>query len=131
MMNSQEVGDDPGFELPLDGAIDARADAWLEQLLRADAAREPYIEDTGFTARVMGALPASRRQRSYSWLGPVLGGVGVVGVACFSSVSTDLLTSLGTALGGHAGALENLLLLLAPVAALTYCTAWFAATEPA
>lgn len=35
-------------------------DAWLEQALRRDAAlqRDAYIDDDGFTARVMSTLPA-------------------------------------------------------------------------
>lgn len=37
------------------------ADDWLEQALRSDARehRESYLDDAGFTARVMAALPAA------------------------------------------------------------------------
>ena len=51
--------------MPYTGLDDAGLDdARLERLLREDAARDPYIEDGGFTARVMAGLPAPRRQRS-------------------------------------------------------------------
>jgi hypothetical protein len=37
------------------------ADDWLEQALRSDARehRDGYVDDAGFTARVMAALPAA------------------------------------------------------------------------
>lgn len=37
------------------------ADDWLEQALRSDARehRDAYVDDAGFTARVMAALPAA------------------------------------------------------------------------
>lgn len=113
---------DPSFDLdPLD-------DARLERLLRADAARESYIEDAGFTSRVMAQLPLPRPQRNYSWLGPVLGGLAAAGVACFSPVMADLLASVKTGLNGHVVPLQSLLVLL-PMVALTYGAAWFAATD--
>lgn len=112
----------PGFDLdPLD-------DARLEALLRADAAGEGYIEDGGFTARLMAQLPPPRRQRSYSWLGPALGGVAVAGVAWFSPVLGDLAGSVRTALHGHLVPIQGLLV-LAPMVVLAYGAAWFAATD--
>ncbi len=114
--------EDPSFDLdPLD-------DARLERLLRADAARDGYIEDAGFTAGVMAQLPAPRLQRNYSWLGPVLGGLAAAGVACFSPVMGDLAASVKTGLNGHVVPLQSLLVLL-PMVALTYGAAWFAATD--
>jgi hypothetical protein len=121
-MNPPVPNDGPGFELdPLD-------DARLEQLLRADAARDGYIEDAGFTARVMAQLPALRPHRSYSWLGPALGGLAAAGVALYSPVMADLLASVKTGLNGHVVPLQSLLVLL-PLVALTYGAAWFAATD--
>jgi hypothetical protein len=110
-------------------------DERLEKLLRADAARDAYIEDAGFTAAVMAALPPPQRVRSYSWLGPLMGGLAVALVVCFSPLLTDLLGSLlsldshalQTALRSHL--LPQGLLLLAPLAALVYGAAWFAATD--
>jgi len=115
----------PSFEYDPD-------DARLEQLLRADAARDAYVEDDGFTARLMAQLPPPRRQRSYSWLGPALGGLAVASVACFSPVVADisvqLLTPLKAGLHGHLVPAQSLLVLL-PLLALTYGAAWFAATD--
>ena len=112
----------PSFE---EGGPD---DARLERLLRADAAREPYIEDAGFTARLIAQLPPPRPQRSYSWLGPVLGGFAAAGVACYSPVVGDLLATVKTGLSGHLVPLQGLLV-LAPLVALAYGAAWFAATD--
>jgi hypothetical protein len=103
-------------------------DGELEQLLRADAGREPYIEDAGFTARLMSALPPRRERRSYSWLGPILGAVGVAGLAGFSSLPADLLTPLQVALHGHLPSLQSLLVLL-PVGVLVGFASWLAASE--
>jgi len=104
-------------------------DARLEKLLREDALRDAYVEDAGFTAQVMAALPVLRRQRSYSWLGPALGGMAVAGVACFSPTVVDLLAPLSTAVGGHGlPHLQNLLVFV-PLIAFTYGAAWFAATD--
>ena len=115
-------GEAPGFEL--DPADDAR----LERLLRADAARDGYLEDAGFTARLLAQLPPPRPQRSYSWLGPALGGIAVAGVACFSPVLGELTASVKIVLSGQLVAAQGLLV-LAPLAALAYGAAWFAATD--
>lgn len=101
---------------------------WLERLLREDAAREPYLEDAGFTARVMAALPQQQR-RSYSWLGPALGALGAAGVAAFSTLPAALLAPLRVAMHGHLPPLQSLLVLV-PVAALVGFASWLAATEP-
>lgn len=112
--------DEPG----LDPALDAH----LERLLRADAAREGYIEDAGFTLAVMAALPAPQRHRNYSWLGPALGGLAAAGLVGFSPLAGELLAPLKTALSGHLVTPQGLLV-LAPLMALIGCTAWFAASE--
>jgi hypothetical protein len=110
----------PSFD-PLD-------DARLEALLRADAARDSYIEDAGFTARLMAQLPPPRPQRSYSWLGPALGGVAAACVAWFSPLLGDLAVPIKTGLSGHLVQPQSLLVLL-PLVALAYGAAWLAATE--
>jgi hypothetical protein len=113
-------------QIPSD--LDPLDDARLEALLRADAAGEAYIEDAGFTARLMAQLPPPRRQRSYSWLGPALGGVAVAGVACYSPVLGDLAASVKTALHGHVVPVQGLMVLV-PMVVLAYGAAWFAATD--
>jgi hypothetical protein len=50
-------------------------DIWLREWLRDDAERAPYLDDAGFTARVVAALPAPRRR----WLDG-LSGVVIVAV---------------------------------------------------
>ncbi|MDB5987011.1 MAG: hypothetical protein JWR16_2064 [Nevskia sp.] len=50
-------------------------DAWLESLLRADALRLPHIDDNGFSARVMGALPVPRKAVN-RWLVPTMAALG-------------------------------------------------------
>lgn len=116
--------------MPYTGLDDAGLDdARLERLLREDAARDPYIEDGGFTARVMAGLPAPRRQRSYSWLGPTLGGLAVVVLAGFSPVTAELLAPFKAVLHGQLMPLQSLLVFV-PLIALTYGAAWFATTDP-
>lgn len=111
-------------------------DGRLEQLLRADAARDAYIEDAGFTAAVMAALPPPRRLRNYSWLAPALGALAAV-VLCLGSLPAKLAESLQAALGGDLlraalqGQLVPLqsLLVLVPLLVVVYGAAWFAASD--
>jgi hypothetical protein len=119
-MNIQE----PEFELG------PEAERRLEQLLREDAAREPYIEDAGFTAAVMSALPPAPARRSYSWLGPALGALGAAGLVRFSSLPAALLAPLREVLHGHLPPAQSLLVLL-PMAVMVGAAAWFAASESA
>jgi hypothetical protein len=63
----------------------------LEKLLRGDA-RES-ISDNGFTARVMGALPA-RAMRRRPWLKPLL----IVGSAALGSILAAVLAPGGGSL---------------------------------
>jgi hypothetical protein len=110
------------------GHLDPLEDVRLERLLRRDAARDPWVEDAGFSLRVMSALPPARQLRSYSWLGPALGAVAAAGVAAFSPVTHELLAPLNNALSGHAINPSSLMALV-PVAALVYFAAWFATSE--
>lgn len=119
-MNPELPPEQNGFEV-LD-------DERLERLLRQDAARDAQVEDAGFSLRVMAALPPPRRVRSYSWLGPALGAVAAAGVMAFTPATAELLAPLKTAMSGHWVTLPSLVVLV-PVAALTYFAAWFAATE--
>ena len=59
---------------------------WLDRRLR-DAA--PYIEDDGFTARVLRQLPV--RQRSAQFLRPLI----LVGMSAFASALTYVLSDGG------------------------------------
>jgi len=60
-------------------------DAWLESLLREDAAAAPYVADDGFTHAVIAALPARRRWSPRRWIVPGMGLLGfVVGLVWLS-----------------------------------------------
>lgn len=63
----------------------------LERLLRDDARRQ--VPDDGFTARVLGALPA-RRPRPMPWLKPLL----VLGSAALGCVLAVLLSPAAASL---------------------------------
>jgi hypothetical protein len=53
-----------------------RNNDWLEEVLRRE---EPYVDDNGFTGRVVATLPARRRR---AWLRPVIiGGATFAGLA--------------------------------------------------
>jgi hypothetical protein len=54
------------------------ADAWLEQALVADGAlhRDSYVDDDGFTTKVMGALPAPAALPR--WRKPALAGLWTI-----------------------------------------------------
>ena len=60
-------------------------DAWLESLLRQDAAAAPYVDDSGFSARVSAQLPKRRGRSRYRWIVPAMGLLGcVIGLVVFS-----------------------------------------------
>ncbi len=52
-------------------------DDWIESLLREQAAESDYLDDAGFTAQVMTALPPVRYALSYDW---ILAGMGMLGM---------------------------------------------------
>ncbi len=51
------------------------SDAWLEALLRADAAAQPHIADDGFADRLMRRLPAPRKPAP-RWIVPTATALG-------------------------------------------------------
>ena len=61
---------------PVDPTPPAADDAWLESLLRQDAAAAPYVEDAGFTAAVMQRLPARPGRSPHRWIVPGMGLLG-------------------------------------------------------
>ena len=64
----------------------------LDRLLRDDARIE--LPDEGFSARVMGAIPATAPTRARAWVKPVL----VLGSAAVGSILAAFLSPLGGAL---------------------------------
>jgi hypothetical protein len=75
-------------------------DAWLESLLRDDAARAPHIDDAGFTARAMAQLPAATPRARYRWIVPAMGVlgffVGLVVLSAGESLSLNLTRLIST-----------------------------------
>ena len=117
-MNAEVPPDLHRFDGPDDGA-------WLDALLRADAADEGHIDDAGFTARVMGALPA-RRARSWQWLAPALGALGAASVLALTG--TNPFAPLMELQAGHVLGLNAWLSLL-PAVALPYLAAWLCTSD--
>lgn len=64
----------------------------LDELLRDDARIE--LPDAGFSARVMGAIPAAAPARARAWVKPVL----VLGSATVGSLLAAFLSPLGGSL---------------------------------
>lgn len=64
----------------------------IDRLLKQDAARE--IADEAFTARVMGALPPSRKSTASAWITPVL----VLGSAALGSALAVAFSPAGMSL---------------------------------
>lgn len=78
-----------------DDASASGDDRRLEQLLRK--ASTAYIDDAGFTARIMGALPAPRRRAEKRRAGLLLGAAALgCGLAAVLGGS-DLITFVATA----------------------------------
>ena len=68
-------------------------DDWLDARLRDEA---PYLDDTGFTARVMGQLPPRRRQSP--WLRAAI----LVGITFIASVLAYVVSGGGVFLADAA-----------------------------
>ena len=77
-----------------DNAIAPADDGVLESLLREHAATAPYIDDAGFTARVMARLPARHARPRYRWIVPAMGllgfFIGLVALSGGESLSHNL-----------------------------------------
>lgn len=97
---------------------------WLRELLHDDAAQAPYLDDAGFTARVVQALPRSRRR----WLDNLSAAAAVVafgvGLLYFSGLLQVPLAQFTDGLIGYFSFVlaqplsSSLLALLAPLLAL-------------
>lgn len=84
-----------GFGGPMDRG-DAGSDAWIESLLREDAARQPHIADDGFAFRVMMNMPAPRKLAP-KWIVPmaaIVGSAAAVGLTPAGAFIVDNLLHL-------------------------------------
>lgn len=113
-------------------AADA-GDHWLEQMLVADghASRETYIEDGGFSARVMRALPAAvslpawRKPAVAVLWGAAAAGLALAMPAVFVEVAREVYRLLATqpvSLSGIAGTAVAMVALTGAAAAYTLRT---------
>jgi hypothetical protein len=100
---------------------DARGEDWVDTLLRTD--RNRYIDDGGFTARVMGALPAL----APAWRKPAvagLWGLAVVGAAfALPDTAHDILRGAYTLYAAQPLTLPMLLTMIAGVGAALWTAA--------
>lgn len=62
--------DGSAFPMGLGGPMAPGDDAWIDRLLRDDAAAQPHIADDGFVVRVLMAMPPPRKAAP-RWIVPV------------------------------------------------------------
>jgi len=95
-------------------------DAWLERLLHEDAAQQRHIDDDGFSARVLAALPPPQR-RVGRWLVPGMTLLGCA-IAAFVTPAGEYLVRSLIALTDfqHFSAVN--LLALVPIGLLYVCS---------
>lgn len=110
----------------MDGSFMSGDDAWLEELLRADAAKQPYIADDGFSSRVMSQLPAQHKPAT-QWIIPAATVLGAAAAVGFSSVGGYVANGLLGLLDIRHFSLAHLTVLV-PIAVL-YACAFGAARE--
>lgn len=111
-MSHQDPNMDGSFMQP-DG------DAWLEALIRADAAQQPYIADDGFSSRVMAQLPA-RRKPVAEWLVPACTVIGAAAAVGFGQIGGYFANGFIDLFNFHHFSLAHLSVLV-PVAVLYAC----------
>ena len=95
-------------------------DAWLEKLLRADAAAQAHIEDDGFSAAVMSALPA-RPKPAPAWLVPAMTVAGCALAAAVTPAGDHIMRSLVQLMDWRHFHASNLIALV-PVAIVYACS---------
>ncbi len=104
----------------MDASPPLEEDAWLERLLREDAARQPHLEDAGFSARVLAALPAPRKSPT-PWLMPAAAVLGSAAATFLTPAGGYLARSLMQLTDPHHFS-PSALLVLVPLAVLYACS---------
>lgn len=105
------------------------ADDWLERALAADAIehRAAHVDDAGFAARVMGALPApaplTRWQRPIRWT--LAGVAGAAIAAAVPGFAADVAREVFRAIAAQPVSLASVAIVLAAVGAATLGAAAF------
>jgi hypothetical protein len=102
-------------------------DAWLERLLREDAAVQSHIQDDGFSARVMAGLPA-RAKPAPAWLVPAMTMAGCALAAAVTPAGDHVFHSLMQLTDWRHFHPSNLLALV-PVAVVYACSFFSASRE--
>jgi len=93
-------------------------DAWLEHLLRQDAASQTYVDDDGFSARVTAKLPVARSRSRYRWIVPAMAILGaVIGLVAMSG-GEALLLNIARLASFEAVSVQKLLLSVVPLGIL-------------
>lgn len=76
-----------------DGPLNPGDDAWIESLLRDDAARQPHIADDGFVIRVLMNMPAPK-QPAPRWIVPAATATGCAIAALFTPAGAWFASTL-------------------------------------
>lgn len=76
-----------------EGPLSPGDDAWIESLLREDAARQPHIADDGFVVRVLMNMPAPRKPAP-RWIVPAATATGCAIAALFTPAGAWFATTL-------------------------------------
>lgn len=110
-------------------APSSTADAWLEDLLAADAAaqRDAYIDDAGFTARVVEALPAPAALPA--WRKPIVAALWAAAAVALAlampSLVADVMREAHRLLSAQPFSLAGVGIVLAALVALAWgAAAW-------
>ena len=125
------MGNDPlSNDRSSSNAANAHDDAWLDRLLMDDAqrVRDDYIEDNGFTARVMATLPSLTALPA--WRKPVVFGlwaIASVGIAlALPSAVLDIGREAYRLLAAHPMSLSGLAGAAAAMGVVTWAGAAYA-----
>ncbi len=98
--------------------LPAADDAWVESLLRQDAAAAPYVEDAGFTAAVVQRLPARPGRSPHRWIVPGMGLLGFLVGLVWLSGGENLSLSLASLALTKSLSLHSILIAALPLGLL-------------
>jgi hypothetical protein len=107
--NSQQTANQPPA---------APDDAWLESLLRQDAAATSYVDDGGFTASVMKRLPARTGRSPQRWIVPAMGLLGFLIGLVWLSGGENLSLNLASLAHMKSLSLQTVLVAVLPLGLL-------------
>lgn len=97
---------------------DHQGDAWIGRVLASDAAADPYVEDDGFSARVLAQLPPRTVRSRTRWVVPLMSVVAfLVGLGLLSG-GENLSTRLAELVSQDSISIRALLAVFLPLALL-------------